>query len=94
MQVLEATLVEKKFVYFTRRNDSTNAIEDILFVHPTSHRLWRAFPHVLMIDATYKTNEYKLPFVQVVGMTSTSKSFCVAHAFISREKKDNYLWVL
>ena len=47
-----------------------------------------------MIDATYKTNEYKLPFVQVVGVTSTNKSFCIAHAFISKEKTDNFVWVL
>ncbi|XP_035837225.1 protein FAR1-RELATED SEQUENCE 5-like [Helianthus annuus] len=56
--------------------------------------MWRAFPHVLMIDTTYKTNEYRLPFVQIVGVTSTHKSFCVAHAFISKEKQDNFLWVL
>jgi hypothetical protein len=47
-----------------------------------------------MIDATYKTNMYQIAFVQVVGMTSTNQSFSVAHAFISAEKVDNYVWVL
>ena len=35
-----------------------------------------------------------MTFAQVVGMTSTNQSFSVAHAFISIEKVDNYLWVL
>ena len=57
-----------------------------------------AFPfddfHVLVIDATYKTNIYNLPFVQIVGMTSTNQTFCIAHAFISAEKVENYVWML
>ncbi|KAJ0622547.1 putative MULE transposase domain, FHY3/FAR1 family [Helianthus annuus] len=94
MQILESMLQEERYVYFTRVNPSTNAVEEGFFVHPDSYNMWRALPHVLMIDATYKTNEYKLPFIQVVGVTSTHKSFCVAHAFVSKEKKDNFLWVL
>ena len=48
----------------------------------------------MLIDATYKTNEYRIPFVQIVGMTSTNQSFCIAHAFIVKEKTSNYIWVL
>ncbi|XP_022014573.1 protein FAR1-RELATED SEQUENCE 5-like [Helianthus annuus] len=87
MQILESMLQEERYVYFTRVNPSTNAVKKVFFVHPDSYNMWRAFPHVLMIDATYKKNEYKLPFIQVVGVTSTHKSFCVAHAFVSKEKK-------
>ena len=94
MQKLEQLLVEKHFTYYTRENHTTNALEDIFFVHKHSFTMWCAFPHVLMIDATYDTNMYKMAFVQVVGMTSTNQSFGVAHAFISAEKVDNYLWVL
>ena len=94
MHQLVKLLVEKHFTYYTRENHTTNALEDIFFVHPHSFTMWCAFPHVLMIDATYDTNMYKMAFVQVVGMTSTNQSFAVAHAFISAEKVDNYLWVL
>ncbi|XP_021986238.1 protein FAR-RED IMPAIRED RESPONSE 1-like [Helianthus annuus] len=93
-QILENMLQEERYVYFTRVNPPTNTVEEVFFVHPDSYNMWRAFPHVLMIDATYKTNEYKLLFIQVVGVTSTHKSFCVAHAFVAKEKQDNFLWVL
>ncbi|MFS7931599.1 putative MULE transposase domain, FHY3/FAR1 family [Helianthus anomalus] len=48
----------------------------------------------MFIDVTYKTNIYNMPFVQVVGLTLTNKSFCVAHAAICKERRDNFVWVL
>ena len=35
-----------------------------------------------------------MPFVQIVGVTSTHKTFSVAHAFISKEREENFVWVL
>ncbi|KAG8481503.1 hypothetical protein CXB51_026369 [Gossypium anomalum] len=46
------------------------------------------------VDATYKMNKYDLPFVQIVGMTSTNKTFSIAFAFIINEKDENYNWTL
>ncbi|KAH1080003.1 hypothetical protein J1N35_019764 [Gossypium stocksii] len=47
-----------------------------------------------LVDATYKTNKYDLPFVQIVGVTSTNKTFSIAFAFIINEKEENYNWAL
>ncbi|KAK1435825.1 hypothetical protein QVD17_01595 [Tagetes erecta] len=94
MQQLENFFKDKDYVYSTNVNQTTQAVEDVFFMHKYSYTMWCAFPHVLMIDATYQTNIYGLPFVQVVGMTSTNQSFAVAHAFISNEKTENYAWVL
>ena len=49
---------------------------------------------MLIIDATYKTNVFNMPFVEIVGVTSTNKTFCIAFAFIKDEKMDSYKWVL
>ncbi|KAI8563231.1 hypothetical protein RHMOL_Rhmol03G0096200 [Rhododendron molle] len=54
----------------------------------------RAFPRVLLMDCTYKTNRYRFPLLQIVGITSTERTFSVAFAFINREKEENYTWVL
>ncbi|KAM0018798.1 putative MULE transposase domain, FHY3/FAR1 family [Helianthus debilis subsp. tardiflorus] len=94
MQKLENILLEEDYTYYMRTNEISNEVEDFFFVHKKSFTMWYAFPHVLMIDATYKRNMYNLPFVQVVGMTSTNKSFTAACAVISAEKLENYLWVL
>ncbi|KAH1129464.1 hypothetical protein J1N35_000842 [Gossypium stocksii] len=42
----------------------------------------------------YKTNKYDLHFVQIVGVTSTNKTFSIAFASIINEKEKNYNWAL
>nr|KAJ0225026.1 hypothetical protein LSAT_V11C100046460 [Lactuca sativa] len=93
MHVLMSLLHTNDYVYEFTTNDS-NELENLFFIHPTSWKIWRAFPHVLITDATYKTNKYNKPFVQIVGVTSTQKTFSVGFAFIHREKEANYTWVL
>ncbi|XP_076926694.1 protein FAR1-RELATED SEQUENCE 5-like [Bidens hawaiensis] len=90
MKVLEHFFDKNGFVYHTRENASNDRTEDIFFCHNKSHKMWRAFPEVLLIDTTYKTNMYDWPLVQFVGVTSISKSFCIGHTFIIREKEKNF----
>ncbi|GJS13366.1 FAR1-related sequence 5-like protein [Tanacetum coccineum] len=94
MQNLMSLLHFNGYVHDYDTHPVTNELEALFFVHPSSFKIWRAFPHVLIMDATYKTNIYKMPFVEIVGITSTSKTFCIAFAFISEEKEKNYEWVL
>nr|XP_043639659.1 protein FAR1-RELATED SEQUENCE 5-like [Erigeron canadensis] len=93
MQVLMSLLHSNNYVYEFTTTES-NELDNLFFVHPTSFDIWRAFPHVLIIDATYKTNPYNMPFVEIVGVTSTSNTFSIAFAFIHSEKTANYKWVL
>ncbi|XP_019178337.1 PREDICTED: uncharacterized protein LOC109173552 [Ipomoea nil] len=77
-----------------RMMDNADELEDLFFVHPKSMEKWRAFPHVLLIDATYKTNRYSMPLVEMVGVTSTNMTFCIAFAFMHKENESNYTWAL
>ncbi|XP_038713425.1 uncharacterized protein LOC120007295 [Tripterygium wilfordii] len=45
-------------------------------------------------DCTYKTNRYRMPLFEVVGITSTCLTFSIAFAYIGGERIYNYLWVL
>ncbi|XP_076896724.1 protein FAR1-RELATED SEQUENCE 5-like [Bidens hawaiensis] len=94
MQVLENFLQTHGFTFYTWENPSTNRTENVFFSHEKSHTMWRAFPDLLLIDTTYNTNVYKWPFIQFVGVTSTSKSFCIEHAVIFREQECNFTWAL
>ncbi|KAG8478833.1 hypothetical protein CXB51_028781 [Gossypium anomalum] len=75
-------------------NNISNELENLFFIHPRSLDIWRAFSYILIVDATYKTNKYDLPFVQIVAVTSTNKTFSIAFAFIINEKEENYNWAL
>lgn len=94
MQVVMSFLQEEGYVFYDRANDSTNELEDLFFAHPRSLEIWRAFPHVLLMDVTYKTTMFETPLLQIVGVTSTNKTFCVAFVFMHKEKISNYTWAL
>ncbi|KAH6777767.1 hypothetical protein C2S52_006903 [Perilla frutescens var. hirtella] len=66
----------------------------MFYAYPTSVKLLRAFPGVLLMNCTYKTNRYILPLFEIVGVTSTSMTFSVACAYLEVEKEDNYIWAL
>ncbi|XP_019158464.1 PREDICTED: uncharacterized protein LOC109155202 [Ipomoea nil] len=65
MQVVMSFLHNNGYVHESRTNIATNELEDLFFVHHKSLEKWRAFPHVLLIDATYKTNRYSMPLVEM-----------------------------
>ncbi|XP_023746875.1 uncharacterized protein LOC111895020 [Lactuca sativa] len=90
MKVLVEILMEKHFVMEFSVNYISNELENLFFVHSHSLNIWKTFPHVLIIDATYKTNKYCMPFVQIVGTTSTNKTFNITFAFIINEKEESY----
>ncbi|XP_028051977.1 PKS-NRPS hybrid synthetase CHGG_01239-like [Camellia sinensis] len=46
------------------------------------------------MDCTYKTNRYRLPLLEIVGVTSTEMTFSVAFAYLQYKRADNYAWVL
>jgi hypothetical protein len=68
MQELENLLQSEEFVYHTQENPSANDVEDVFFCYPTPYKMWRAFPHLMLIDTTYKTNMYNISFVEFVGV--------------------------
>ncbi|XP_038683661.1 protein FAR1-RELATED SEQUENCE 5-like [Tripterygium wilfordii] len=94
MQQLMSSLHQYEYVFFTRSNDETNQLEELFFAHPGSLELLRAFPHVLLMDATYKTNRFRMPLFEIVGVTSTKMTFCIGFVFLQAEKEDNYTWAL
>ncbi|CAG8844163.1 39649_t:CDS:2, partial [Gigaspora margarita] len=56
-------------------------------------------PEVLIVDATYKTNLYKLPLVNAVGVsnignTKALNTYQIAIAWVANEQKHIYTWFL
>ncbi|XP_050918316.1 EH domain-containing protein 2-like [Lathyrus oleraceus] len=53
-------------------------LRDIFWTHPDSIKLFNIFPTMLILDSTNKTNKYKLPLLEMVGVTSTEKTYSVS----------------
>ncbi|XP_038711743.1 PKS-NRPS hybrid synthetase CHGG_01239-like [Tripterygium wilfordii] len=94
MQQLFTLLTENGYVTRHRYEPETEVLQDLFWCNSTSIQLARAFPSVFMLDCTYKTNKYRLPLLQIVGVTSTKKTFSVCFCYMSAEKEENYVWAL
>jgi len=94
LQYLISKLEEHKYTYFSRTQSESTTIEYIFWAHPTSVKLFNNFPTVLVMDSTYKTNMYKMPMFEVVGVTSIDLTYSVEFGFVTHEKEENFVWVL
>ena len=79
--------------------NSNKQLTSLLFAHPSCIKNAQRFSEVVIMDATYKTNMYKMPYVNVVGVSNVGskseqlKTFAIAGAWISNETKESYTWV-
>ncbi|CAL5350393.1 unnamed protein product [Camellia sinensis] len=94
MQQLFGELQKHNYIERHRCDNNMMTVTDLFWAHPVSLDLLYSFPKVLTIDCTYKTNRYRLPLLEIVGVTSTDMSFFVAFAYLQFERIDNYVWVL
>jgi hypothetical protein len=72
----------------------TNRVTALWFSLKLNHDLLFHNRDGLIIDATYKTNQYGMPLIDVVGHTGIGSSFFVGFAFVESEDKPTYIWVL
>ena len=58
-----------------------------LFIAPRNgfNFLYR-YPHVLLLDVTYKINRFNIPLLNIYGSTSIKKTFSIASVFLEGEK--------
>lgn len=85
IQVLYSHLRDAGYTYYDRVNEQ-NQLEELFFVHPTSYALWCTFPQIMLMDSTYNTTMFKLPLLEIVGVTSTNKTLSMAFSFLNSEK--------
>jgi len=51
-------------------------------------------PEVLIMDCTYKTNKFHMPLLTICGVIALGTTFIVGFAFLEKETKSYYNWVL
>lgn len=57
----------------------------LLMVNPTTIQFMRTWPHVILIDTTYITNNKKWLLRDIVGMTPTNHNFLVVFCLMRDE---------
>jgi len=62
-----------------------------LFIAPKgSIPLLRQAPDTLLLDCTYKTNRFKMPLLNICGISPLRKAFSIAAVFLDGEKEKQY----
>lgn len=86
-------LNQKRYKYRIKLS-SNNKIELLALTHPATLLLANKYNRVFILDCTYKTNRYQMPFLEVIGITPTNQSFLFAVCFIQNEQTEGYQWAL
>ena len=66
-------------------NDTSEVICDIFWTHHDVVKMINAFKIMFLMDITYKTNRYKLPLLEIVGVTLTGMTFFAAFVYMEAE---------
>jgi len=80
----------------------TNTVKDrdgrflkgVFWAYRTSLEQFHIASDILIIDATYKTNRFKMPLVAICAVDRFGKSYLVGLALIVQETIPYYTWVI
>jgi hypothetical protein len=89
-----ANQLDKEGFWNRMQLDSDNRITAVLFAHPESLAYLKAYPDLLFLDCTYKTNKYGMPLLDMIGVDACQRSFCIAFAFLNGEAEQDFIWAL
>lgn len=69
-------------------------VHDLFWCHLDAVKLCNACHLVFWIDSTYKTNRYRLPLLDFVGVTPIGMTFSAGFAYLEGERVNNLVWAL
>ncbi|XP_058756515.1 protein FAR1-RELATED SEQUENCE 5-like [Vicia villosa] len=85
MQQLLKLLDDNKYVSRYRTCDDGVTVRDIFWTRPDSIKLFNTFSTMLILDSTYRTNKYRLPLFEMVGVTSIEKTYAVCQSLLKEQ---------
>ncbi|XP_028180899.1 protein FAR1-RELATED SEQUENCE 6-like [Glycine soja] len=93
MQHLMRLLERVQYIHWHRLKDE-DVVRDSFWCHPDAVKLCNVCHLVFLIDSTYKTNRYRLPLLDIVGVTPTRMTFSAGFAYLQGERVNNLVWAL
>jgi len=66
-------------------NDTSEVVRDIFWTHPDAVKMINALNIVFLMDNTYKANIYRLPLLEIVGVTLIGMTFYATFVYVEAE---------
>ena len=57
--------------YFAYKEDNPNRVKYLFFAYTELLKFFKLNPNTLLLNYTYKINKFKMPFLYIVGVSST-----------------------
>ncbi|XP_021719125.1 protein FAR1-RELATED SEQUENCE 8-like [Chenopodium quinoa] len=94
MEYFEKMQADNSNFYHTHPRDEDGRMKDVMWVDAQIRAVFGYFGDLVCMDATYLTNEFDLPFVNVVGVNHHGQSTLLGCAQVSHEDTDTYSWFI
>jgi MULE transposase domain len=79
--------IDKFFTdYLIKFGEKRSPLTHFFVLYGLHRKLFIANPEILIFDLIYRINRYKMPLVNIIGITPYNKSFWAGNAFIPSEK--------
>ena len=80
LDMLQSDEYEKDYL-----KDTDNRLTHLFFAHDKVLQIFKANPDAILLDCTYKTNEFDLPLLNMVGVTGMNTTIHLAQVFLRNE---------
>ncbi|XP_057418445.1 protein FAR1-RELATED SEQUENCE 6-like [Lotus japonicus] len=94
MQHSMRLLEEDKYTHWSSTEEGSTVIQSLFWAHLVSIQLFNQFSTVVLLDSTYKTNKYRIPLLEMVGMTSVGFTYTIAFGYMCNEREPEVTWAL
>ena len=94
IQALLQKLKENPDFYSKTLLDKNNKVIGLFFSYKSSQHLLRANSEVLIMDCTYKTNKFRMPLFDIVGIDCLQRTFYAGFCFLAREDQEHFEFAL
>ena len=96
--ILDQLMTSTEWATSYTKDPHTNRVNTLLFCHHKGIELAQNRPEVLLINATYKTNQYNMPLLHFAGVYSTNarkgRTFSIGFCFLPDENEMTYRWAI
>ena len=72
------------------KEDDSNRVKHLFFTYLELIKFFQKNPDILLLNYTYKTNKFKMPFLYIVGVSNTEQNFKLTYCFLLGKTEVNY----
>jgi len=87
-------ILKEKNIHYKCDPNKDNKIERLFFSTPRMIKNYKLYGDIVLIDSTYKVNQYNLPLIVYSGIDSYGQNILFALAVVNDETSNTHKWCM